>query len=224
MLNNLGKFNEPELLANKVFQYVEKAILTGKIKGGARLIERELAERFRVSKIPVREAIYRLESEGLVDVIPRRGAIVHRVTRKEIEDYYKVRILLEKFAAREAVANIDERDLERLKSIINKMKLCIENKDPAKYLILSQQFHEIFNRACKNDVYYKIYARLRKHTFWPQTKNLSSPGGPERSIKQYTAILAAFNKRDSDLAERLVQEHIEYGANIFFKSFDPQEL
>ncbi|RLE12412.1 GntR family transcriptional regulator, partial [Candidatus Aerophobetes bacterium] len=106
IIDELPSFKQPETITSVVVRHLEDAILKGKIKKGTRLVERELAEKFKVSRLPIREALRELQAAGLVRIVPRKGAVVSQISLEEVKEIYAVKCLIESFAAGEAAKRI----------------------------------------------------------------------------------------------------------------------
>ena len=111
-----------QTLREKILEMIRDAILKGTMKPGERVSEPELAERFGISRTPIREAFRQLESEGYLEVIPRKGAVVASLSERDIEEFYAIKILLEGFAAKMAAEKLTEKDIDRLESINERLK------------------------------------------------------------------------------------------------------
>jgi len=207
-INDLPLFKQPGTIASAVSHYLEDAILKGKIKSGTRLIERELAEKFKVSRLPIREAIRELQSAGLVKIIPRKGAVVSHVSVEEIKEIYAVKRLIESFAAGEAAKRITDEEIKELRLLIDKMSSQIKKNNSHKYTEIAEKFHYVINKASGNRKLYEIYKRLNKQVLWHKINYLSSPGRVERSFEGHKKISEALINKDAKQAESLMKKHI----------------
>jgi DNA-binding GntR family transcriptional regulator len=106
-----------QTLREKILETIRDAILKGTMKPGERVSEPDLAERFGISRTPIREAFRQLESEGYLVVIPRKGAVVASLSERDVEEFYAIKIILEGFAAKMASVNRTEKDFVRLEAI-----------------------------------------------------------------------------------------------------------
>ena len=172
--------NEYLPLRDVVFNTLRKAILKGELKPGERLMEIALAERLGVSRTPVREAMRKLELEGLVSIIPNKGAYVTGITRKDVEDIYAIRSLLEGLCARWATAYITEKQLDALEENIYLSEFHASKGHAQKLTELDDQFHDILYEACSSKMlehqlrdFHEYVRRMRK-------QNLS---GSERGLE-----------------------------------------
>ena len=137
------EMNEYLPLRDVVFNTLRQAILRGELQPGERLMEIQLAQRLGVSRTPVREAIRKLELEGLVLMIPRRGAEVAEITRQDLEDVLEVRAALEELAVKDACEHITDEQLQDLKKAANEFKRSLEGTDLVACAEADIHFHEI---------------------------------------------------------------------------------
>ena len=137
------EMNEYLPLRDVVFNTLRQAILRGELQPGKRLMEIQLAQRLGVSRTPVREAIRKLELEGLVLMIPRRGAEVAEITRQDLEDVLEVRAALEELAVKDACEHITDEQLQDLKKAANEFKRSLEGTDLVACAEADIHFHEI---------------------------------------------------------------------------------
>ncbi|MBI0579381.1 GntR family transcriptional regulator [Neobacillus cucumis] len=146
----LSKTSEDKSTVVKfVTKSLRKAILNGTLKKGDRLIQEEWAERLEVSRMPIREALTQLQMEGLVEMIPHKGAIVTPITKDNIEEIYHTRTLLEGLAVEKSLPFLTEEDKNRLKDILIQMEeLEISDATNDQYIQLNAAFHETLRKGC----------------------------------------------------------------------------
>ena len=194
-------------LASVVFKQLKKAIFSGQLKPGARLVESALAAQFGVSSIPLREAIKKLEAENLVEVIPYKGARVVQASPSDIEDTYAIVGVLEGYAAKLATPLLEQSHIDRMKSLHQKMQDENIKRDIKHWLKVNNEFHRIFVDRCKlpnliNLIHDKIGPLGR---YWYIATSI--PGVLDDGINYHGKIIKAFEERDSDLARSLVENH-----------------
>jgi DNA-binding GntR family transcriptional regulator len=136
---------------DSVVKAIQGAIFSGELKLGQRIMEEELAATFQISRATVREALRRLEQVGLVQIKPRRGTFVTRLTLTEIERTCRLRAALEGLAARYASERLTERDWRAVKQVLNEMKAAAETRDLATFLKLDRRFHELIWTLADDD-------------------------------------------------------------------------
>ena len=136
-------------IVNFVSKKLRQAILDGTLKKGDRLIQEEWAEKLNVSRMPIREALTQLQIEGLVEMVPHRGAVVTPITRDNIEEIYYIRSLLEGLAVEKSLAFLTKQEIDQLKNILHQMEtLNITDETNNQYIQLNSTFHETLRKGC----------------------------------------------------------------------------
>ena len=203
-------------LREKIVETVRNAIVNGQIAAGARVAEPDLADHFGISRTPIREAFRQLESEGFITVIPRKGAIVASLSAKDISDFYDLKMVLEGYAARCATKVLTEKEMTKMEAVNRQMEVAAARKDLRKVLVLHNEFHDIFLKACGNE---KLHAIVQNMVMQFQRFRLilAMRGKIEGSIRQHWEIIAAFRKRNADMAESLVIKNAQYGKKVLLR-------
>jgi len=203
-------------LREKIVETVRNAIVNGQIAAGARVAEPELADHFGISRTPIREAFRQLESEGFITVIPRKGAIVASLSAKDISDFYDLKMVLEGYAARCATKVLTEKEMAKMEAVNRQMEVAAAKKDLRKVLVLHNEFHDIFLKACGNE---KLHAIVQNMVMQFQRFRLilAMRGKIEGSIRQHREIIDAFRKRNADMAESLVIKNAQYGKKVLLR-------
>lgn len=147
----LDKINQEKSTAvHYVTKSLRQAILDGTLKQGERLVQEEWAERLDVSRMPIREALTQLQMEGLVDLVPHKGAIVTPITQEHIEEIYHTRLLLEGLVVEKSLPYLTDEDKNELKTILNQMEeLQISDETNDQYIQLNDLFHETLRKGCR---------------------------------------------------------------------------
>jgi DNA-binding GntR family transcriptional regulator len=153
------ELNSPTL-PHRIFRHVEEAIMTGAVKPGERIRADVLARQFKVSHIPVREALKHLEAIGLIVQEPHKGARVIELSQNDIRQIFEVRRALEGLAARLAAANVDVRSQKQLQSLVDEMRQAAKAKDFVKMHNADQRFHQTIWQNSANPFLYKILSNL----------------------------------------------------------------
>jgi DNA-binding GntR family transcriptional regulator len=200
-------------LRELVFESLREAIISGQLRPGERLMEIQLAEEMGVSRTPVREAIRKLELEGLVVMIPRKGAYVAGLSLKDIVDVFEIRGALEGLAAELAAERITDNELEELERYLVKIADDIEKGDLDKVVATDTEFHSILYQASRNQRLSQIISNLREQIQRFRTTSLSYPGRMKTALEEHRKIVEAISARDCELAFKLAQEHIENAEN-----------
>ena len=203
-------------LREKILETIRDAIIAGTLKPGEKVAEPELAERFGISRTPIREAFRQLESEGFLTVVPRKGAIVASLSAKDVSDFYEVKEILEGYAARRAAGKMGKEAIARMERLNAEMSQAAAARDPRRINDLHNEFHEVFLDACGNERLAQIvrglvlqFRRFRLH--------LSMPGRIEGILRQHQEIIEAFRNGDAELAETLVRKNAGHGRELLLK-------
>lgn len=212
-----------QTLRERIVDTIREAIINGILSPGTKISEPELAERFGISRTPIREALRQLESEGFITVIPRKGAVVSTLSRKDVEDFYELKSILEGFAARKAVEKVTDKDISQMENLNRQLERLTKKGDLKKAFQIHSDFHHVFLSACGNDKLFLMAKGLEKQ-FQRFRMSLSVPGKIEGSIKQHWEIIDAFKKKDRGLVEKLVRENALYGMSLLMKEFEQEEM
>jgi DNA-binding GntR family transcriptional regulator len=204
---------ESKPLREKIADRIRSDIIKGQYKSGERLVEPKLAQMLGISRTPIREALRQLESEGFIDIVPRKGAVVKELTLKDIDDLYAIKANLEGLAAKQATGNITEKDIIRLKNINEKFhSISHKNKNVIEeYLKYNLDFHDIFIKASKNQKLIEILEGLSKNFQRFKGFLVTKAERSEEAYKEHIRIIEAFESKDEELAEKVVRQHIESG-------------
>ena len=197
-----------------------KGILSGTIKGGEQLVEAELQKHFGVSKSPVREALKDLEKKGLVEIKPRKGAYVKAITRRDIEENFRVRSALEGLAAKEAYQKITEEDLSKMKQALEKMQFAAEKNMHKKYFEYHHLFHDIYLTASDNRLLIDILETVRTQNLWYQLSHQYYTSDFDLETDASTHIDIVNHFKNNDVSEKdietVMRNHIAKGLINFF--------
>ena len=197
-------------LRDVVFNTLRQAILTGELKPGERLMEIHLANKLGVSRTPIREAIRKLELEGLVKIIPNKGAYVTGITPKDVQDIYMIRSILEGMCARWATEHITPEQIEQLEEIVLLSEFHLK-KDKDKVVQVSDldgKFHHVLYEASNSRIMEHTLSDFHKYVKMARMLSVGAKNRAEKSIEEHKAILEAIKKGDADEAERLANLHI----------------
>jgi DNA-binding GntR family transcriptional regulator len=207
-------------LSDRIFEIIEEAILSGSIGPGERIIETELAKNLGTSKSPVREALKKLEGEGVVELLPRKGFIVKKIDRKSVEDFCDVMFIVEPPVARLSLKRKDQAVCKKFDKILRDMKRSLSKKDYRLYLVLNRHFHGLFYELTENELITKIFRMLYNQTDIFRSTFLYTSNRLLRSMEEHVAIADAYQKGDEKLLERAVKNHlVMFKANILKSDF-----
>lgn len=200
--------NEYLPLRDVVFNTLRQAILKGELKPGERLMEITLAKKLGVSRTPIREAIRKLELEGLVIMVPRKGAEVADITEKDLKDVLEVRTALEELAIELAIVKMTDEDIDELK---NANEIFIENAKDGDLVKLAQSdvdFHEIIYLSTDNKRLNQIVSNLSEQMYRYRFEYIKDKNTHACLIEEHKAIIAALEKRDLPKAKEAIKLHV----------------
>jgi DNA-binding GntR family transcriptional regulator len=195
-------------LRERVHEHLKAEILANRYPPGSELLEVPLSEELGVSRGPVREALRSLESEGLVEITPRRGAVVVSLTKRDFLEAYQVRESLEALGVRLAVPRLSEADLDALDAQLDLMAEHAAAGDLDAFFEVNAAFHEAFMAASQNRRLMKIYRRLMAQMGPYRRPSAQLRGNVERSITEHREIVAAARERDVDAAVARLMKHV----------------
>lgn len=197
-------------LEAKVYSELQDAILMGRFKKGEALTELALSEKLGVSRTPVRGALSRLSEEGLVELIPNRGAVVIGITREDLVDIYRIRMRLEGLASAMAAEKISNQEKKELIETAELSEFYIMKRDGEHIKELDTQFHQTIYKACGSRMLEKVLTDLHRNIKAYRKVSLTSPGRAEKSAEEHREILNAIIRGDSGEADRLTSLHVEH--------------
>jgi DNA-binding GntR family transcriptional regulator len=205
------EFNRQDtpLLAEQITEILTRSFIQGQLREGQRLVESELQIKFGVSRGPIRESLRILERNGFITIIPRKGAYVRKISRKDIEENFAIRANLEGLAARLAISNLTAEDIRKMESALSRMEEVLRDHDLESHLKYHSEFHEIIWKASKNDTLIGIIKSLRFQANWFRFSYLQTIRDSfAYGIGIHQEILDLLIKKDSDRAETLMKDHI----------------
>ena len=195
-------------LRDVVFNTLRQAILRGELKPGERLMEIQLANKLGVSRTPIREAIRKLELEGLVLMIPRRGAEVAEITEKSLRDVLEVRAALEELAVELACDRIDAEGIAALKEAAQGFEDALQSGDVTEYAEADVQFHDIIYNATENQRLIQLLFNLREQMYRYRVEYLKDEQNYPVLLKEHGEILAGFRERNKDMVTDSMRKHV----------------
>ena len=196
-------------LRDVVFNTLRKAILTGELKPGERLLEIHLANRLGVSRTPIREAIRKLELEGLVIMIPRRGAEVAQITEKSLRDVLEVRRALDALCAELACDRITAEEEERLKQACDEFERATETKDATTIAAADVALHDIIVQATGNRRLIQLINNLSEQMYRYRFEYIKDENRHDNLIDEHRMIYESIIGRDKEKAAAAAKLHID---------------
>lgn len=196
-------------LRDVVFNTLRQAILTGEIKPGERLMEIHLADRLGVSRTPIREAIHKLEREGLVTIIPRRGAEVAQITEKSMNDVLEVRRALDALCVELACDRITEEGLEKLKAACDHFEQCVKTKDNKKIAQADVALHDIIVQATGNQRLIQLVNNLSEQMYRYRFEYIKDSSQHKTLVEEHRIIYRSIVAKDKETAAAAARIHID---------------
>ena len=195
-------------LSEQLRDRIEERIVSGHYPPGTRLDEVELASTFNVSRTPIREALIQLSAAGLIDIRPRRGAVVAAFSFARLTQMFDVMAELEAICARRATLNATDEDREKLLEAHQASEEAVKACDPDRYYRLNEQFHLTIYAASHNDFLIEQTVALHRRLHPYRRLQLRTPNRMEKSFTEHAQVLEAILKGDADAAAELIQEHV----------------
>lgn len=212
------KVDSYQPLRDVIFETLRKAIVSGDIKPGERLMEVSLADQMGVSRTPVREAIRRLEAEGLVTMIPRKGTHVSELSVKDIMDVLEVRAVLDKLATDLASKRIQSAQLKALESVHKQYISCVEKDNVEGAIKKDVEFHDIIYAASGNPRLVTVAASLREHIYRFRVMYMSGNLIAANVLNEHNEILQALREAQNNVASNLAEKHIRNQMETIIKT------
>jgi DNA-binding GntR family transcriptional regulator len=195
-------------LTDQVAARLRTLLIEGRVAPGAKLNERVLAEQLRVSRTPLREAIKLLAVEGLVDLLPNRGAVAVKLTEADIVNSFEVLAGLESLSGRFAAQRISEGELAELRALHYEMLAAYARRDLSNYYRLNAMIHTGINAAARNPVLSATYARINARVQSLRFRTNQNEAKWKRAVAQHEQMIEALDARDADALGRVLVEHL----------------
>ena len=196
-------------LRDVVFQTLRGAILKGDLKPGERLMELQLASKLGVSRTPIREAIRKLELEGLVLMIPRKGAEVAKISEKSLRDVLEVRRSLEELAIELACQRMTEDDIKELEEAQEAFRSAIQSADAMTIAETDEHYHDIIYNGTGNNRLVQILNNLREQMYRYRLEYIKDADKRQILVVEHDYILKAIRSRHVAEAKKAIREHID---------------
>jgi len=211
------KRKKKRLLREHVYVSIKGAIIGGEFEPGRRLIEEKLAEDMKTSRTPVREAIQKLEKEGLIYRLPRGGFAVKGVTEEEVEEVFGLRGILEGYAGFLATARMDDAELKSLEDIIALEETCLQDMNVEEFIRLDGEFHDVVYKAAKNNRLYNLLHDLRDYIYRYRVIIMRYQRKPQLAVQDHKEMVASIRSRNAKQVEKLVRKHMTRGKEVIKK-------
>lgn len=196
-------------LRGKVYDRIREDILNGVYKEHEELKEATLGKMMEVSRTPVREALRQLELEGLVEIIPNKGARVTGITKKDMEDIYQIRYLLEGLSAKWATEHVTEELIDKMEETLYLTEFHAKKGNYGQVYELDSQFHELMYEASGSKILNHILSDFHMYVTRIRKTSLASDSRSKNSTEEHRAILEAIKERNAEKAEACAHNHVK---------------
>ncbi|MDR1159944.1 MAG: GntR family transcriptional regulator [Syntrophomonadaceae bacterium] len=217
-------FDSYKPLRELVLDALRTAIINGDLRPRERLMEIQLAEELGVSRTPIREALRKLELEGFVVIMPRKGAYVADMSLKDIINAFEIRAALEGLAAALAAERITEEEIEHMEKLLAEKNEAVNKMDVSRVISVDTRFHDALYTASRNEKLLGIVNNLRDQIQRFRTTSLAYPGRMQQSLQEHRAIVEAIQSRDSTLSRQSAQEHVENAENSLLEAIKKGDI
>jgi DNA-binding GntR family transcriptional regulator len=195
-------------LAQEAAKRIREMIRKGALKKGDRILEAPMCQAMGVSRTPLREALRILSSEGLIELIPNKGAYVAQPSLKDIGEMFYVMSILEGTCARVCVEKMDDEGLRRLDDLYRKLEEHCQTEDREKYMAVNHSFHSLVQELAGNKVLSEVINALRQKILLYRYRQIYQPNRLKESMQEHRDLQQAFRERNPEGAERFMQEHL----------------
>lgn len=210
-------------LREVVCETLRDAVRRGILQPGERLMEIQLAEDLGVSRTPVREAIRKLEMEGYVIMMPRRGTYVADLSIRDINEVFEIRTSLESLASGLAAERINEDELEKLQRLLVEIGAYIKSGDMESIVRTDTEFHDLLYQASRNTRLVGIISNLREQLTRFRTTSMSFPGRLKATLEEHRKIVEAIAQGDEKAARKAAEHHMEKSEQTLLASMKAKE-
>lgn len=214
----LSKSRATMSLRDIAYEEIKRRIITLTYQPGIYVNEAQICQDLKLGRTPVHMALERLALDGMIDVMPRKGAIVRSVSLDEIKSITEARLINEPAAARLAAVRITEREIEQLRAIAEKSHSQTQRRDTEALMLLDREFHAIIAEATRNRVLAQVLKSLHERSLRLWFISLSDQNRRQKVANEHDDIVAAIAKKDPSLAERVMREHIESFSSVIERS------
>jgi DNA-binding GntR family transcriptional regulator len=194
----------------RAYEHLKASILSGRFNPGERLAEEHLAKELGISRTPIREALHKLESEGLIKPLASRGFVASQDSKDDIEELFEIRAVLEGYALRLICGRITDAVLAQLEDTVEKAEEALGRHGLDEIFQWNTRFHDTLHDLItdRRRLYHQMVT-MRQYVLRYRKNTLQYPDGGERTVDGHRKILLALRLRDPDLCERVMREHIQ---------------
>ncbi|AHV96310.1 GntR family transcriptional regulator [Paenibacillus sabinae] len=210
-------------IRDKVYEYIKQAIVQGQYKSGDRIIERELADQLNVSRTPIREALFRLESQGFVKTLPRKGVIVSKLTPEEVVEIFMILSALEGLAMNLAAEKASPEEHAELSEIIKKMETVLAEQDGSdERWKFHFEINDVIFRAAQSPRLTQMLDGLSDYIRAFVELGYELPGRGRQATEEHLEIAKAVRDGEAELAGRLTRIHLENAKQAYLQALNHQ--
>jgi DNA-binding GntR family transcriptional regulator len=208
-------------LRDQTYDIIKNMIILREIEPGKKINEEHIAKEIQVSRTPIREALCRLENEGIVKIIPRRGAFVSDLTETNVKEILLIREVLEGLAVRLAVENMDEEMFEKLRKALEKVSILPEeDRDLINYTRSEVDFHALLLSASNNQMLKNMMEIVNAHLQIIRLRTVVIPERAQKTVEEHQQILKAIENGDAATAEELMRKHVRSVREVALRNIE----
>ena len=207
-------------LENQVYEMIKNKIIWHEIKMGDRIIDKKIAEELGVSRSMVRHVFAILVEEQLLKKIPRSGFYVKEITKKEIEEIYEIRKLLEPYALKCGTSRISDKAISEIENLFKKTEKPLKNRDDLIFIKIDVKLHELIIDSCGNDYIKKIINGFRNRIDFYRFAEIKKKGRGQELFSEHWEIFNSIKKGNVELTIKLLNRHIENSKKSILDDYD----
>jgi DNA-binding GntR family transcriptional regulator len=208
-------------LRDQTYDIIKNMIILREIEPGKKINEEHIAREIQVSRTPIREALCRLENEGIVRIIPRRGAFVSDLTETNVKEIMLIREVLEGLVTRLAVENMDQKTLDKLRRALEKVRTIPEtDRELIHYTRSEVDFHALLLDASNNQMLKNMMVIINAHLQIIRLRTVVIPERARKTVKEHQRILQAIEDGDADAAEELMRKHVRSVREVALRNIE----
>jgi len=223
-LSSIIKKEEEPLLPKRAYSILRYAIRNLLLDPGQNVLEREMAEMLDMSRIPLKEALVRLQTEGLIHIVPRRGFTVKTIEAKELEEIYEIAENLDGLATELATKKVQETEIHYLENIIKKQKIALQCNKLEEWSKLDDQFHSHIIDLANNYHLKKNINMYTDHLYRARLYTINYRPTPYHSITEHQAILKCMEAQNYESAKLMMQSHRKRAKKVILKALNERNL
>ena len=207
-------------LGEQIYKIIKDKIIWHEIKTKERIIDKKLAEELGVSRSMVRQVLTTLVKEELLIMVPRNGFYVREIAKKEIEEIYEIRKLLEVYAIKRAIPRISNKDISKIEKLFKRTKEPLKKNDIARLIEIDIELHRLIIDNCNNNHIKKIIDKFRNQVDFYRSADLNRVNRAKELYFEHLEIFESIKKRNTELAIKLMANHIESSKKNVLDNYD----